>query len=42
MKDFKYIIIAIAVSVLGLASCTDLDEKVYDRIDATVYYQNAG
>ncbi len=40
MKDFKYIIIAIAVSVLGLSSCTDLDEKVNDRIDATVYYQN--
>ena len=40
MKDFKYIIIAIAVSVLGLSSCTDLDEKVNDRIDATVYYQS--
>ena len=25
---------------LGLAACTDLDEKVYDRIDASVYYQN--
>ena len=40
MKDLKYIIIAIAVCVLGLSSCTDLDEKVNDRIDATVYYQN--
>ena len=25
---------------LGLSACTDLDEKVYDRIDAGVYYQN--
>ena len=25
---------------LGLSACTDLDEKVYDRIDASVYYQN--
>ena len=24
----------------GLTACTDLDEKVYDRIDAGVYYQN--
>ena len=30
---------AIAVA-FGLTSCTDLDEKVYDRIDASVYYQN--
>ena len=27
-------------SYLFLSSCTDLDEKVYDRIDAGVYYQN--
>ena len=40
MNNLKYIIIAIAVSVLGLSACTDLDEKVNDRIDATVYYQN--
>ena len=25
---------------LGMAACTDLDEKVYDRVDASVYYQN--
>ncbi len=25
---------------LGMSACTDLDEKVYDRIDAGVYYQN--
>ena len=30
---------AIAVA-FGITACTDLDEKVYDRIDASVYYQN--
>ena len=39
MKVFKYSIMAIAVA-FGLTACTDLDEKVYDRIDASVYYQN--
>ena len=39
MKTIKNSIIAIALG-LGLSSCTDLDEKVYDRIDAGVYYQN--
>ncbi len=39
MKAIKYSIIAMAVG-LGLSACTDLDEKVYDRIDAGVYYQN--
>ena len=39
MKVIKYSIMAIAVA-FGLTSCTDLDEKVYDRIDASVYYQN--
>lgn len=29
-----------ATLLLGVASCTDLNEKVYDRIDATTYYQN--
>ena len=24
----------------GMTACTDLEEKVYDRIDASVYYQN--
>ena len=37
MKAIKYSIIVMA---LGFAACTDLDEKVYDRIDAGVYYQN--
>ena len=39
MKAIKYSIIAVAVG-LGMSACTDLDEKVYDRIDAGVYYQN--
>ena len=39
MKVFKYSIMAIAVA-FGLTACTDLDEKVYDRIDASVYYQS--
>ena len=39
MKTIKYSIIAMALG-LGLTACTDLDEKVYDRIDAGVYYQN--
>ena len=39
MKTIKYSIIAIALG-LGLSACTELDEKVYDRIDAGVYYQN--
>ena len=25
---------------LGMAACTDLDEKVYDRVDASAYYQD--
>lgn len=36
--------ILIMASILGLflasTSCTDLDEKVYDRIDAKTFYQN--
>ena len=36
MKAIKYSIIAMALG-LGMAACTDLDEKVYDRVDASVY-----
>lgn len=39
MKAIKYSIIALVVG-LGMCSCTDLDEKTYDRIDASAYYQN--
>ena len=39
MKAIKYSIIALAVG-MGMVACTDLDEKVYDRIDSSIYYQN--
>lgn len=39
MKAIKYSIIAL-VAGLGLGACTDLDEKTFDRIDASAYYQN--
>ena len=39
MKAIKYSIIAMAIG-MGMTACTNLDEKVYDRIDAGVYYQN--
>ena len=39
MKTIKYSIIAMALG-LGMAACTDLDEKVYDRVDASAYYQD--
>ncbi len=42
MKTIKYIGAALVASALsaGVSSCTDLDEVTYDRIDATVYYQD--
>lgn len=42
MKALKYIGAAIAAALMagGLSSCTDLDEVTYDRIDASVYYQD--
>lgn len=42
MKAIKYIggaLIATAMTA-GMSSCTDLDEVSYDRIDASVYYQD--
>ncbi len=39
MKKLKYIPLALATMILGSA-CTDLDEVVYDRIDASIYYQD--
>ena len=35
MKAIKYSLIALAIG-MGTAACTDLDEKVFDRIDASV------
>ena len=40
MNTFKYAICGAVGLLAGLTACTDLDEKVYDRIDASVYYQN--
>ena len=42
MKKIKFIASTVAGAFLafGAASCTDLDEKTFDRIDATIYYQN--
>jgi len=40
MNTFKYAICGAVGLLAGLTACTDLDEKVYDRIDARVYYQN--
>ncbi|HEY9544298.1 MAG TPA: RagB/SusD family nutrient uptake outer membrane protein, partial [Prevotella sp.] len=36
----RYSWLVAAALMLGVTSCTDLDEKVYDRIDASTYYQN--
>lgn len=41
MKNInKYSLTAALGLVLAFSSCTDLDEKVYDRIDASTFYQN--
>ncbi len=40
MKNIKYLGVAALGLALGLASCTDLDEKVFDRIDADAFYQD--
>lgn len=38
IKKFSWI--AALGLVMATSSCTDLDEKVYDRIDATTFYKN--
>ena len=40
MITFKNKILGALCLVAGMTACTDLDEKVYDRIDSGVYYQN--
>ena len=40
MITIKHKIFGAVCLMAGLTACTDLDEKVYDRIDAGVYYQN--
>ena len=40
MKKIKIYAGALIVSLLGMTACTDLDEEVFDRVDASVYYQD--
>ena len=40
MKKIKLYSCVLALAGLTLSGCTDLDEKVYDRIDASIYYQD--
>ena len=40
MKNLKYNILIAVAATMGFASCTDLEEKPYDRIGADVFYQN--
>ena len=42
MKPIKYIggFLAATMLSLGTVGCTDLDEKTFDRIDASTYYQD--
>ncbi len=40
MNTLKYAICGAACLTAVFSACTDLDEQVYDRIDASVYYQN--
>lgn len=37
MNSLKYKIFGAVCLLAGMTACTDLDEKVYDRIDAGVY-----
>lgn len=40
MKMTKYSWLLAMALTCGFTACTDLDEKVYDRIDSSSYYQN--
>ena len=40
MKSIKYYSIILVMIGTSLAGCFDLDEKVFDRVDASVYYQD--
>ena len=40
MITLKHKILGAVCLMAGFTACTDLDEQVYDRIDAGVYYQN--
>ncbi|MCQ2229419.1 MAG: RagB/SusD family nutrient uptake outer membrane protein [Bacteroidales bacterium] len=40
IKTYSKNLALAAICGVAACSCTDLDEKVYDRIDASIYYQN--
>lgn len=40
MKTIKYYFLIIAMLGISLTSCFNLDEEVYDRVDASIYYQD--
>ena len=40
MKTKIFGLVAAALGLTAMTACTDLDEKVYDRIDTSVFYQN--
>ena len=42
IKNILSAAVIASLGSLGLASCTDLDEVTFDRIDASIYYQNEG
>lgn len=40
MKKYIFGTISAGLLAMSAVSCTDLDEKVFDRIDASIYYQD--
>ena len=41
MKHYISLSLGVLAAVsISMSSCTDLDEKVFDRVDANAYYQN--
>lgn len=40
MKYIKYNWLLLALMICSLSSCFNLDEEVFDRVDATIYYQD--
>ncbi|MCK9501432.1 RagB/SusD family nutrient uptake outer membrane protein [Lascolabacillus massiliensis] len=40
MKSIKYYTLILAMIGISLTSCFNLDEEVFDRVDATIYYQD--
>lgn len=42
MKKIKYYIVLLAAMGFSLSACFDLEEEVFDKVDASLYYQNEG